>query len=279
MRFDNEVQFAGTKIHYLEWNGTSGKHVLLVHGLTSNSHAWVKLGDRLSSEGFHVIAPDLRGRGLSVGPPHGYGVPFHSADLLSLSDASGLEKFSIVGHSLGGIIGLYMTALYPDRVEKFTLVDVGIRLPPDTIQAISASLNRLGQVFPSLDAYLDMARKIPYYAWNEFWDQYYRYDAMVRSDGTVISRVSKSAIQEELATNATLNEEVLPPLIRVPTLILKAARGTLGPDSGLLLTREEATRLSGMIKGSEIKEISGTNHYTIITSEDFEKEVSVFLQK
>ena len=226
-----------------------------------------------------MIAPDLRGRGMSSKPTHGYGVAFHAADLLTLLDSLRIDKAVIVGHSLGGAIGLYLAALFPERVEKFILVDVGFRLPADTMQAISASLSRLGQVFPSLDAYLEMAKKIPYYTWDEFWDQYYRYDADIRSDGTVASRVSKSAIQEEIATNATINTELLVPLVKAPTLILRATEGTLGLDKGLLLPKEEMSRLTGLIKNSQVREIPKTNHYTIIISESFGGEVSRFIQE
>ena len=275
---DADIAISGIKLHYLDWNPVSSKSVVLIHGLTANSHEFVKLGDHLSHEGFHVIAPDLRGRGMSSKPAHGYGIAFHAADLISLFDSLSLDKVSIVGHSLGGLIGLYMAALFPERVSKFIMVDIGVRLPSDTLAAISASLNRLGQEFPSLDAYLELCKRMPYFTWNNFWEGFYRYDADVRADGTVISRVPKSAIQEENATNATINAELILPLVRAPTLILRATEGMLGPAKGLLLPREEASRLAVLIKNSQIREIPKTNHYTIVISEDFEREVSSFVQ-
>ncbi len=227
----------------------------------------------------YVIAPDLRGRGLSDKPPHGYGIAFHANDLIALCDSLGLSKVIFVGHSLGAAIGLYFCALFPNRVEKFVLIDAGVRLPPEILQAIGASLNRLGQVYPSIDSYLALCKQIPFHKWDSFWEEYYRYDADVREDGTVTSRVPKSVIQEEIAANSIINTELLVPLVKVPTLLVRATVGTLGADRGLLLTREEAERLQGIIKGSTIVEIPNTNHYTIIISEDFEREVSNFLEK
>src|SRR6185312_11155918 len=49
------------------------------------------LGPRLTERGWYVIAPDLRGRGWSGKPPHGYGIPYHVNDLLALTDALGLQ--------------------------------------------------------------------------------------------------------------------------------------------------------------------------------------------
>ncbi|HXQ92604.1 MAG TPA: hypothetical protein VN739_06330, partial [Nitrososphaerales archaeon] len=62
-------------------------------------------------------------------------------------------------------------------------------------------------------------------------------------------------------------------------LLVRATLGTLGADRGLLLPREEAERLRGIIQNSEIVEIPDTNHYTIVISENFEREVSNFIGK
>jgi pimeloyl-ACP methyl ester carboxylesterase len=201
------------------------------------------------------------------------------ADLLTLLDSLGLDSVSVVGHSFGGGLGLYLAALFPARVRKLVVVDEGIRIPADTLQAVSASLNRLGQVYPSMDAYLDTCKGMPYFKWSDFWDAYYRYDADVRPDGTVVSRVSKSGIQEEITTSVTLNSEVLMPMIRAPTLFLRATEGLLGPDKGLLLPREEADRLLNLITGSQVKEIPKTNHYTMMLSPELETAISDFLKK
>jgi pimeloyl-ACP methyl ester carboxylesterase len=279
---DKELNIEGIKLHYAEWNNgpqSGSKNVLLIHGLTASNREFTGLGNYLSREGFRVIAPDLRGRGLSSKPAHGYGIHFHVADLLTLLDSLGLDSVSVVGHSLGGAIGLYMAALFPARVRKLVVVDFGIRIPADTLQAISASVNRLGQVYPSMDAYLDMCKRMPYFKWGDFWDAFYRYDAEVRPDGTVVSRASKSGIQEEAANVATLNSEILAPMIRAPTLFLRATEGLLGPDRGLLLPREEADRLLNLITGSQVKEIPKTNHFTIILSPELETSISDFLKK
>jgi len=266
----------------VEWNNgpqSASKNVLLIHGLTANNREWAGLGNHLSREGFRVIAPDLRGRGLSSKPAHGYGIQFHAADLLTLLDSLGLDSVSVVGHSLGGAIGLYMAALFPARVRKLVVVDIGIRIPADSLQAISASLNRLGQVYPSMDAYLDMCKRMPYFKWNDFWDAYFRYDAEARPDGTVVSRAFQSGIQEEIATQATLNIEPLMPMLRAPALILRATEGLLGPDRGLILPREEADRLHTLITGSQVKDFPKTNHYTILLYPEFETTISDFLKK
>jgi len=278
---DRELNIEGIRLHYAEWNNgpqSGSKNVLLIHGATGNNRELTGLGNHLSRKGFRVIAPDLRGRGLSSQPVHGYGIPFHVADLLTLLDSLGLDSVSVVGYSLGGEIGMHMAALFPARVKKLVVVDVGIRIPGDTLQAISAILDRLGQVYPSVDAYLDMCKRMPYFKWSDFWEAFFRYDAEVRPDGTVVSRTSKSGAQEEITTSATLNSEILTSLLRAPTLFLRATEGLLGPDRGLILPREEADRLLALIAGSQVREIPKTNHLTIIVSPESETAISDFLK-
>ena len=98
----------------------------------------------------YVIAPDPRGRGLSAKPPHGYGLPFHANDILTLCDTLDLPTVHLVGHSLGAVIGFYLATLYSQRVGKLVMIDAGGKIPEDTLQTITASVNRLGTVYPSL---------------------------------------------------------------------------------------------------------------------------------
>ena len=156
-------------------------------------------------------------------------------------------------------------------------MDAGEHIPPDTLQAIAASLQRLGQVYPSLDAYLEEQRQAPIYQWNPFWEAYYRYDAEVHPDGTVTSRVPKAAIEEEIVVNMSLNADTFLPRIQAPTLITRAALGTLAPDRGIILTSDEAERVRGIIRGSSVVEIPDTNHYTILLSEVFTSAVLAFM--
>lgn len=275
----HDLKVNGINLHYFTWGEftTPEKAVVLVHGLTANSQSWAEFGPYLALQGCYAIAPDLRGRGLSEKPPHGYGVPFHTNDILSLCDALNLPRFNLVGHSLGALISMFLTVLHPGRVRKLALVDAGGIVPQDTAQAIAMSLSRLGQVYPSLDAYLNFFRQAPIFQWNDLWENYFRYDAEVHPDGTVTSRVSKDAINEEIMSNATIRTEVLPDYLKVPTLIVRATVGMLGPDKGLVLPREEAERMQGIIPDSRILEIPDTNHYTVCLPDLFKREVTAFL--
>lgn len=275
----HDVNINGIRLHFQTWGEFTQpeRSVLLIHGLTANLQTWAQMGPLLAERGWYAIAPDLRGRGQSEKPPHGYGIPYHVNDLLSLCDTLGLPTVNYIGHSLGAQIGYFFAGTHQKRLGKLVQVDAGARIPADSLETIGPTLQRLGQVYSSLDAYLEERQKAPVYQWNAFWDSYFRYDAMTYPDGTVASRVSRAAIEEELAVNTTINFDVLLPRIKATTLITRAAQGTLAPDRGFILPPEEAARVQSVIPGSQLVEISETNHYTIILSEDFTGTVLNFL--
>ena len=276
----HDIAVNGITLRAVTWGTftTPERAALLVHGITANHLNFAELGLHLAARGWYAIVPDLRGRGASAKPPHGYGIPYHAADLLALCDHFGLDRMNIVGHSLGGLIGLFLAAIHPARVAKLVVIDVGGRLPDDTYQAIAAALSRLGAVYPSLDAYLTAMRQIARFPWEPFGERYFRYDAEVRPDGTALSRVPKTAIAEEVAVNATIRTDALPDHVTAPTLIVRATVGLLGGERGLLLPRDEAERMRRAIAGSQLVEVPETDHYTVVLAAQCTDAVTAFLE-
>jgi pimeloyl-ACP methyl ester carboxylesterase len=267
------------RLYVATW-GVPARHraIVLLHALTASHREFVELGPALAARGWYVVAPDLRGRGLSSKPPHGYSLSIYANDILTLCDAFGLESAHLVGHSLGAAIGLYLAAIYPGRVGKLVLVDRGGKVPEDAVQAIAASVSRLGTVYPSLDAYLGLMSQLPMITWGLFWEQYFRYDAEVHSDGTVTSRVPRAAVEEELASGFAMPIDELPRLVRAPTLVMRAALGTLGPDRGIVLTAEEAERLSLVMPNCRVEVVPNVNHYTIVQAPGFSETIATFIE-
>ena len=264
---EDTLGIGGLSLHFASW-GTpaAGRAALLIHGLTANSREFLTLGPALAERGFYAVAPDLRGRGLSAKPPYGYSLSIHAADLLTLCDALKLDQVALVGHSLGAAISMLMAAHYPQRVTRQVMVDRGAKVPEDTLQAIAATVSRLGVVYPSLDAFLGLMRQLPVIQWNALWEAYFRYDVEQLPDGTIRSRVPKYVIEEELFNPEQAMLEALPPLVQRPTLLLRAQLGTLGPDRGFVLAAEEAERLRGVMPDCQLVVVPGVNHYTIIES-------------
>jgi len=118
---------------------------VLLHGWPEFWYVWRKNIGPLS-EHFDVVAPDLRGFGLSEKPglpdPPGRLLDELAEDLLGLADALGLEKFGIVSHDVGSFVAQRFAARYPERVRGlffFNCVYPGIGkrwLEPDSVTEI-----------------------------------------------------------------------------------------------------------------------------------------------
>jgi aminoacrylate hydrolase len=108
-----QFQHSGATIHY-ETAG-SGRPLLLIAGTASDSASWGPLPPLLP--GRQLIMPDNRGSGRTE-----YEGSFEVDDMVedtaALLDHLGIAEADVVGHSLGGMIGLRLAARYPDRVRR-----------------------------------------------------------------------------------------------------------------------------------------------------------------
>lgn len=89
-----------------------------------------------------VAALDLRGCGASPVADDGYDIPAQAADVAALCDDLGLERAVIVGHSLGGMIGLELAAARPELVGAVIGVDPG---PIDPLPDVRARFSALAE--------------------------------------------------------------------------------------------------------------------------------------
>lgn len=103
--------------------GTKGKPALVVvHGLLGSSRNWQMTGRDLAAD-FHVLAPDLPNHGSSPHSPEA-DYPFLMDSLLGWLDAQGLERVTLVGHSMGGKTAMLLACRHPERVERLVVVDI-----------------------------------------------------------------------------------------------------------------------------------------------------------
>jgi pimeloyl-ACP methyl ester carboxylesterase len=113
----------GIRVHYLEAGaeGSRGPLLLMVHGWCGSAADFRPLMCVLP-EGTHSIAVDLPGCGLSDKPDAAYDLPYFMGFLRSFCGALGLERFVLVGHSMGGQLALHFTNLWPGSVERLVLI-------------------------------------------------------------------------------------------------------------------------------------------------------------
>ncbi|MEK6326144.1 MAG: alpha/beta fold hydrolase [Actinomycetota bacterium] len=102
----------------------SGPPVVLIHGMVNSSRHWEAVALRLA-ESFTVIAPDLIGHGDSATPRGDYSLGAHAASIRDLLAVIGVDRATIVGHSLGGGVAMQFFYQFPQRTERMVLVSSG----------------------------------------------------------------------------------------------------------------------------------------------------------
>jgi pimeloyl-ACP methyl ester carboxylesterase len=102
----------------------NGKVVVLLHGKNFNGAYWKTTIAALTQDGYRVIAPDQIGFGKSS-KPSTYQFSFQqlAQNTKLLLDHLGIGKIELLGHSMGGMLALRFTLLYPERIDKLVLQD------------------------------------------------------------------------------------------------------------------------------------------------------------
>jgi pimeloyl-ACP methyl ester carboxylesterase len=231
-----------------------------------------------------IIAIDLRGRGLSDKPSAGYSLQHHIRDILCLLDDLKHERIVLMGHSLGAFISLAFAANYPERTEKIILMDGGGQLNQDqwdkVTLAIKPSLDRLGQVFPSFDAYVAHLKLAPFLQpWSQALEDYFQYESEV-VEGGVRSRINPANIQEEVQNIQQEVSSKYYPKVTCPVLILRATDGILSNDD-LVLPESAVDRMVSEIPDARRIDIKGTNHFSILLQPNEQRDQAIleFLEK
>jgi pimeloyl-ACP methyl ester carboxylesterase len=102
--------------------GGSGPAVVLLHGYGETGDMWARLANRLSKD-HTVIVPDLRGMGLSARPASGYDKKTQGHDIAGVLDALKIDRVDLVTHDIGNMVGFALAEEYPNRIERFVLMD------------------------------------------------------------------------------------------------------------------------------------------------------------
>jgi len=122
-RFDEwQIELHGRRVIYRV--AGSGPPIVLIHGMLNSSSHWRSVALNLAND-FTVIAPDLIGHGDSAAPRGDYSLGAHAASIRDLLAATGVDRATIVGHSLGGGVAMQFFYQFPQRIERLVLVSSG----------------------------------------------------------------------------------------------------------------------------------------------------------
>ena len=136
------IKTNGIDMGVYEAGPKDGVPVVLCHGFPELAFSWRYQIRDLAAAGFHVLAPDQRGYGLTSRPEmiEDYDMAHLTGDLAGMLDAFGIKKAVFAGHDWGGIVVWSMPLLYPDRVSGVIGVNTPFlaRPPIDPIMGMRA---------------------------------------------------------------------------------------------------------------------------------------------
>ena len=246
------VLLNGLRFHYLDWGNETAHPLLVRHGYTSHAHAWDSFA-RAMHEQFHVIVLDQRGHGES-GWASDYSPSAMIEDIRAFTHALRLNKFALLGLSMGGRNAYGFTAAHPDKVDRLVIVDIG----PETATSGSTRIRagaRAKDVFESPAEVLAAQRAV--YPRADEHELHHRvmHNLMRMEDGRWTWRWDKALRSPEtpLPTPAADAAWVWLTKLTCPTLLVR------GADSDVLSV-ETATRMVRVIPHATLVTVPAAGH-------------------
>jgi len=274
------VAVDGGDLRVLLW-GTGKRVAVAVHGITASAMSWQAVARHMPPD-WTLAAPDLRGRGHSRDLPGPYGLDRHARDVTAVLRHFGGRPV-LAGHSMGAYIALLARDAHPELVRRLVLVDGGLPMPvPDgadldaTLDAsLGPAIARLGQTFPSTEAYLDFWRAHPALAghWTPDVEAYVRYD-LTGEPGQLRSRATEDAVRAD-GRDVLAEKPFADALARLtkPTPLLTAPAGMFGAPPPLIAP-EAVAAWTGRVPALRPQVVPETNHYTIMFAKEGAAAVS-----
>lgn len=255
--------------------------VVAIHGITAHHLSWPFVARDLDcGEVATLVAPDLRGRGRSRDLPPDVGLAAHADDVAALIrhlDLADGTPVIVLGHSMGGFVGLVLAHRHPDLVDALVLIDGGLPFPPADQESTAAGLElikqRLQTSFPSAEAYVEVFRAHPAFAhdWSEVAEEYARYDALEEESGYRSSAVLDAVVVDQGdvmggADHAAAASALGAGEIDVPTVFMRAPRGFVDDPPGLYAP-DTVAGFAATYPSVDVQEVDRVNHYTIVMGE------------
>ncbi len=215
MTVDNALQTAvrdGVGLAYANI-GVGSPPLLFIHGWCCDRTHWreqvIEFQDR-----HWTVAVDLRGHGESDKPDQDYGIAGFVDDVAWLCREIGLEKPIVVGHSMGGVIGMNLARKHPDIARALVMVDSPVIPIPDALQPVLAGTLAAMQSA----AYVETAKNfVSTFMFREDSDPAFK-ASIIDGMAAAPRRLMWSALGSTVAP-----ENIAPGPIPVPTLFMRAS--------------------------------------------------------
>ncbi len=233
--------------------GQGGIPIVFVHSFAGDSSHWSAQLEEFRKVR-RAVAFDLRGHGGSDPSPDGsYAVENFADDIGAVAEALGLERFYLVGHSLGGVAALSFAGSHPERVAGLVLTGAPGKVPSADAEKIIRSLES-DQYQKVMDAY---------------WEQLMKNG---RRETLVKLAVGRKLMPKERSLM------IIKELFRFDPL--PALTSFRGPRLAVISPRENTPyALHKLTRGIALKVVSGTSHWIQLDKPaEFNRILGTFLK-
>ncbi len=241
----------------------NGKNVLIfVHGLSSNADAWYRNIEDLQKD-FTCYAIDLPGYGKSYLKASEYTPTYFAETIREFAEKMNVQKFTVVGHSMGGQTAIKFASKYPEKLDRMILIaPAGIEEFTEFEGNTMKMVTTKGAIMNTSDEQIDKN-----YAIN-FFKMPQEANRMI-ADRKAIKNTDDFEQHAEAivgSVHGMLNDKVIADLekITVPTLLLFGKNDFLIPNRYLhaaMAVDDVAGKAKTALKGSQLQMIENAGHF------------------
>ena len=290
LRLDIQKQQYQMAYMDLEPAKSNGKAIVLLHGKNFSGAYWKQTAEALLEAGYRVVMPDQIGFGKSSKPQwFQYSFQQLATNTKTLLDTLGIEKVVVLGHSMGGMVAVRFTLMFPETVSKLVLEnpigleDYKLKVPYQTVDELYQK--ELKQTAESIKKY-----QFTYYYDNK-WKPEYDEWLNLTAGWTLSKDYPIIAWNNALTTDMIITQPVVYELsnIKTPTLLIIGQRDRTALGKDLVSPEVKETmgnypelgrHTKAKIPDSELVEMEGIGHLPHIESFDrFIKPLLLFLNK
>ncbi len=268
----------GLELYARDYNHANSDQTLLcLHGLSRNSADFEPLCSLLS-EHYRMIVVDQRGRGLSQwdSNPERYQLPTYVGDMWSLLDHLELDRVTVIGTSMGGLMGMVMAAEKPECIRGLVINDVGPEVAPEGLARIMSYVGKARPIYNWADA-IEQTQAINQVCFPSFTPQQWQSMAerlyRENSEGVPVPSYDPKISQPIASDEAAAVPPDLWPLFEQLKVPMLAIRGELSD----LLSAECFSRMQEVQPGMTLTSVEGVGHAPVLDEPQASAAIRRFL--
>jgi len=251
--------------------------LLCLHGLTRNSKDFASLAQALASD-FRVVVPEQRGRGLSdyAEDVSRYSLLQYVEDMQGLIVELGLQRLSVVGTSMGGLMTFALNALSPGLIARAVINDIGPEIAQVGLDRIKSYVGVAGpfEDWEEATAYLMSITAEIFPDWTDAQWSDFAHQCYIEREGQIVidydPRIATPLATQSTDTEAETLWSLFEAMESVPSLLV---RGELTD----LLSSECVARMQKMHPTMEVLSVPNVGHAPMLNEPGVTETIRHFL--